>query len=149
MPTLTRPHLLLVDDDESVQNELAELLTWKGYEVTAAAGVAEAERLLGENTFHAVILAIMLPDGNGLEFLGRVKTARPDLPVIILTGLGFQETLFQQAQKLGANGYVSKTLPPFQVLMEVRHALRAKNMPPAPGQVSDPDISHDRPTENL
>jgi DNA-binding NarL/FixJ family response regulator len=70
-----------------------------------------------------MILDIALPDADGLELLEKVKTSHPNLPVIMLTGMGFDEDLVSEALAKKASGYVSKTLPLDQLLMEIRRAL--------------------------
>ena len=71
-----------------------------------------------------VILDVPLGDSDGLEILQTLKNAHPNLPVIIMTGIGFDEELLQEAIKKGASGYVSKTLPLDQLLMEVHRTLK-------------------------
>lgn len=118
-----RPHLLVVDDEESIRTPLTVFFTKRGFQVTAVDGVCSAQRALDQYRFDIAVLDIMLADGDGLDLLGEIKEKYPELPVILNTGLGFDEELLQRAQKLGARGFVSKTLPLNQVWMEVRHAL--------------------------
>jgi DNA-binding NtrC family response regulator len=61
-----------------------------------------------------------------LEILERMKATHPNLPIIIMTGIGFDEDLLQEAIQKGASGYVSKTLPLDQLLMEVHRTLKFK-----------------------
>jgi DNA-binding NtrC family response regulator len=72
---------------------------------------------------------IVLPDADGMEVLSAVKQNHPNLPVVMLTGIGFDEELLQEAKERGAVGYVSKTLPLDQLLMEVRRVLNYKTAP--------------------
>ena len=59
-----------------------------------------------------------------MEVLTSLKSAHPNLPVIIMTGIGFEEELLREAKERGASGYVSMTLPLNQLLMEVHRVLR-------------------------
>ena len=116
--------LLVVDDEAQVQELLADFFQAKGYQTTTAANAAEASRCLERETFDLVILDIFLPDMQGLEWLESIRPDYPRLPVIVLTGMGFDEQLLQQARRCGACGYVSKSLPLSQLLMEVHRVLK-------------------------
>jgi CheY-like chemotaxis protein len=85
--TLTRPLILLVDDDPIVRSTLARALTDRGYEVrTAADGRAAITILEGLGTLPAIVITdLHVPGGSG-EQLARTLTRRyPDLPLIFMT----------------------------------------------------------------
>lgn len=118
------PHLLIVDDELTIRAALSNFLRHKGFAVTSVARMEAAQTLLTEIVFDLVVLDIQLPDGNGIDLLAEIRWQHPEMPVVILTGMGFQENLFQKALQLGAKGFTSKALPATQVLMEIRHALK-------------------------
>lgn len=124
MNSLTRPHILVVDDELAVRELMRAFLERRSYQVTTAATESEALHLAGEIDFDLVILDVALADADGLELLVDFKLRHPDLPVIMLTGMGYDDELQQEALEKGAAGYVAKTLPLDQVLMEVHRALR-------------------------
>ena len=111
--------ILTVDDEPSIRELLRRFLGRRGYTVSVAANSEEALRRLEEDRPDLAVIDLDLGDENGLELLILLKERRPDLPVIILTARGFEEELFQQALERGADGYVSKTLPLDQLLMEI------------------------------
>ena len=121
-----KQHLLVVDDEPPIRELLASYFTKHGYDVTTAADATETMRLADEVPLNLVILDVLLPDSDGLEVLEKLKSAHPNLPIIIITGIGFDEELLQEAIQKGASGYVSKTLPLDQLLMEVRRTLKYK-----------------------
>lgn len=90
--------------------------------VTARTGV-EAKRLVEEVPFSLVILDIMLAESDGIAILSELKEAYPQLPIVIMTGIGFDEKLLSQALLNGAAAYVSKTLPLDQLLIEIKRVL--------------------------
>ncbi|HEY1172963.1 MAG TPA: response regulator [Verrucomicrobiae bacterium] len=112
--------LLVVDDEAPIRELLSSYFQKRGYAVTAASSAAEAIRALDEISVDVMILDIALADADGLELLESVKKDHPKLPVIILTGMGFDDELLKEALAKKASGYVSKTLPLDQLLMEVR-----------------------------
>ena len=124
MNSLTRQHILVVDDELAVRDLMRAFLDRRGYQVTTAATESEALHLAGEIDFGLVILDVALADADGLELLVDFKLRYPDLPVIMLTGMGYDDELQQEALDKGAAGYVAKTLPLEQVLMEIHRALR-------------------------
>jgi len=118
-----KQHILVVDDEAPVRNLLTTYFEKRGYRVTAAAGAEEARRCADEVPPSLMILDIDLSDADGLELLAAFRKAYPRLPIIMLTGMGYDDELLQEALQKGASGYVSKTLPLDQLLMEVHRAL--------------------------
>lgn len=107
-----------------VRELMRAFLEKRGYSVATAATDAEAVHLAGETGFDLVILDVALGDADGLELLSELKLRLPNLPVIMLTGMGYDDELQQEALEKGASGYVAKTLPLEQILMEVHRTLR-------------------------
>ncbi len=121
-----KQRILVVDDEAPILELLSAYFRKHGYEVSGAATSDEALRLVDDQPFQLVILDVLLADTDGLEVLAIIKQSHPRLPVIIMTGIGFDEELLQEALQKGAAGYVSKTLPLDQLLMEVHRALNYK-----------------------
>jgi DNA-binding NtrC family response regulator len=118
-------HILIVDDEESICDLLSEYFQKRGYTVTTADNAEKAKKLSDEIPINLVILDVLLPDGDGMDLLESIKASHPSLPIIIMTGIGFDEELLREAQEKGASGYVSKTLPVEQLLMEVHRTLKS------------------------
>ena len=76
--------VLLIDDEPAITDSLAYALDRAGYGAAAAHSLAEADALRREQAFDLVILDLMLPDGNGLDWL-RTLRQTSDAPVIILS----------------------------------------------------------------
>ena len=119
----------MVDDEAPIRDLLSTFFQKRDYKVTTAASAEEAQKLAKEPSLKLVILDIALGEEDGLQLLAALKRDHPKLPVIILTGMGFDDELLQEALEKGASGYVSKTLPLEQLLMEVHRTL--KQHPPA------------------
>ncbi len=103
--------LLVADDDVTVRSELAELLREEGHEVDTATDGLDAMRKLEAGFFDAALLDLKMPRATGLEVLRRVRVARPDTAVIMITGQGTIDAAVE-AMKLGATDFVEK---PFEI----------------------------------
>jgi len=117
-------HILVVDDEEPIRELLATYFTKRGYQVSTCPNAAETLKAVDELHLDLVILDLALSDDDGLDILERIKKTNAGLPVIILTGMGFDEEILQESKRRGADGYVSKTLPLEQLYMEVRRVLK-------------------------
>jgi DNA-binding response OmpR family regulator len=99
-------------------------LTKRGYSVTGVATADEAMDLVKQTKFDLVILDIYLVASNGLDLISPIKEAQPSTSVVILTGLGKDDTLVSRAFSEGAVGYIVKTQPLNQMLAEIRQHLK-------------------------
>ena len=69
--------LLIVDDEESICSVLQDYFEEVGYDVCIARNLSGARRILGAQSLpNALILDVMLPDGNGLQYLSELRTDR-------------------------------------------------------------------------
>ena len=85
--------VLLVDDHEDTNRSLVLLLGRRGYKVRAATSLASAEALCGAEEFDVLVCDMNLPDGSGLELLGRLAARPPRLGAIILSGYNTDEDI--------------------------------------------------------
>lgn len=114
------PAVLVIDDEPAIRESLAFALRRDGFEISEAASLREARA--GVASADLVILDLVLPDGNGLEFLRSLR-ARSDVPVIILTSRD-EETDRVVGLEIGADDYVLKPFSPREVTARVRAVLR-------------------------
>ena len=77
--------LLIADDDQAFRIRLARAMEQRGYVVTSVGSVAEALAQTATPPAYAVI-DLRLGDGNGLEIVGPLRKARPDMRIVVLTG---------------------------------------------------------------
>ncbi len=100
--------LLIADDHEVVRSGLKSLLAGTDIEIVAEASTGEAAiRMVHEHNPDVVLLDIRMPDGDGLNELGRIKLERPDMPILILSTYD-NPTYVARSVALGASGYVLK-----------------------------------------
>jgi DNA-binding response OmpR family regulator len=99
--------LLLVEDSKRLRNTLVRALARMGHAVDEAADGEEADLLVRENRYEAIVLDLMLPGRSGLEWLELWRSRRVEAPVIILTALGAVEDRVR-GFALGADDYLAK-----------------------------------------
>lgn len=123
--------LLLVDDEPSLREPLAEYLTRQGFVVRQAEDAAKARSALLEETPDLVLLDIMMPGEDGLSLCRHLSETK-HLPVIMLTAKG--EAMDRiVGLEIGADDYVAKPFEPRELVARIRSVLRrsAKNVPAA------------------
>jgi DNA-binding NtrC family response regulator len=106
---VSKPKLLLVDDEPQVRLAVRRYLELQGFEIQEAASCQSALDSCRDSRPDAVLLDYQLPDGNALTLLPSLQEAQPEVPVIILTAHGTVD-LAVQAMKAGAEHFVTKPL---------------------------------------
>lgn len=126
--------LLLVDDERSLREPLAEYLTRQGFLVREADSAATARTRLAQELPDLVLLDIMMPGEDGLS-LCRHLTETRGLPVILLTAKS--EAMDRiVGLEIGADDYVAKPFEPRELVARIRSVLRRADRP-APDPVDD------------
>jgi DNA-binding NtrC family response regulator len=115
---MKRLHVLVVEDDDTLRELLAEVLRGWGYQAVVVASGARAVELLETQLFEVAILDIHLPEMDGVELLRHLKRHDPSIEVLMMTGDPTVATAVETL-KLGAYDYMTKPL----VLEELRHLL--------------------------
>jgi PAS domain S-box-containing protein len=103
------PRVLIVDDSLTVRMDLNDAFAAAGFTAVAAGSLAEARGALAQQRFALVLLDVLLPDGDGLEFLQELKAdpASASLPVLVLsTEAEVRDRV--RALHTGADDYVGK-----------------------------------------
>ena len=116
------PHLLLVDDERSIREPLAQYLAKQGFRVTQAADADSARTRLAAYAIDLAIVDIMMPGEDGLS-LCRHIAATSDVPVILLTAKA-EETDRIVGLEMGADDYVVKPFSPRELATRVKVILR-------------------------
>ena len=105
---MKKPFVAIVDDDSGFAGYLRTFLSLRGYETRSYSRGDEMVAAVKQNDPpDVVLLDVMMPGMNGLETLRALKTAKPDLPIIMLSGRDQAATIVE-AVRLGATDYVVK-----------------------------------------
>ncbi len=133
------PRVLLVDDEPAITDSLDYAFSRAGFECEAAGTLAEADQGLGLGP-DLVVLDLMLPDGNGLDWLRELRQ-RSQVPVIILSSHD-DAVEHVVALEVGADDYVDKPFSPREVVARARAVLR-RARPELVAPVAEPGLRVD------
>jgi two-component system phosphate regulon response regulator OmpR len=138
--TNTKARILVVDDDLRLRDLLERYLAEQGFAAQSAPDAPAMDRLLAKERFDLVILDLMLPGEDGLSICRRLRAARSDLPIIMLTAKG-DEVDRIVGLEMGADDYLPKPFSPRELLARISAVLRrrAPAAPPgSPAAASEP-----------
>lgn len=123
--------ILLVDDDEALMESLAERLIQQRYAVDIAVNGRSAQDYVDLFNYDLVVLDLMLPDGDGIQFCGRFRQGGYTNPLMILTAKGSTAEKVS-ALDAGADDYVVKPFDFDELCARIRALLRrdAQGLPP-------------------
>ncbi|MDR6850714.1 two-component system nitrogen regulation response regulator GlnG [Sphingomonas sp. BE123] len=99
--------ILICDDDAAIRMVVTQALRRAGHRVTAAASLGELRRELGAARPDVLVTDVVLPDGNGLDFVATFTGETPDVPVIVLSAQNTLSTAVR-ATEAGAFDYLPK-----------------------------------------
>jgi two-component system nitrogen regulation response regulator GlnG len=124
--TEPRASILVADDDRAIRTVLSQALTRLGHEVKSTGTAAGLWSWVERGEGDLVITDVVMPDENGLDLLPRIRKARPDLRVIVMSA---QNTLLTavKASERGAFEYLPKPFDLNELMATVRKALVSPN----------------------
>jgi len=104
-----KKHILILDDEASIRDLLAQFLSSSGYQVTPVATASEALKIIRSECPDLVISDLQLEDTDGLEMIDQLKKESPDTPVILLTGVLFEPEVVEEVLSKHVDCYLEKT----------------------------------------
>jgi len=135
MASSGEPHILLVDDERSIRDPLAQYLARNGVRVSKAKDVAEARQALSAYAVDLILLDIMMPGEDGLALCAQIR-ATSGIPVILLTARA-EETDRIVGLEIGADDYVTKPFSPRELLARIKSVLRRAGERPSRLRAAD------------
>ena len=136
-----RDRILLVEDEGSISEPLAESLKREGFESEVAGTAAEALEALGRAPADLVLLDLMLPDRDGRDLCREIR-ARSDVPIIMLTARG-EEVDRVLGLELGADDYVVKPFSARELAARIRAVIRRARPSPRAEVIAIGDVRLD------
>jgi len=114
--------ILMIEDDARLAEMLVEYLGEHGFAATLCSSAERGYRMAQASRFEALLLDVMLPDGDGFELCRRIR-ATSAIPIIMITARG-DETDRIVGLELGADDYLPKPFNPRELLARLRAVLR-------------------------
>ena len=118
-------HILLVEDDETLQALIEKLLINNDYIVSKAVNIEEAKKLVKLFLFDLIVLDVMLPDSTGLDFYENTIKSRVNTPVIFLSALSNVDDRVTGLE-LGADDYIGKPFDSRELLLKIKKNILKK-----------------------
>ncbi|MFQ5604090.1 MAG: response regulator [bacterium] len=122
---MSKPKILVVDDDERILFAFNELLEKEGYESIEARDGAEALKKFETEQPQVVLLDLAIPIIDGFEALKEIKKKNEMIPIIVITGQGTQHSA-EEVLKQGAFEYLTKPVSIKKIRKVIRKALSRK-----------------------
>ena len=125
--TAESQRILIIDDERPILMTLEALLGRRGYAVEVANNAAAGKRLLDSKMPALVLLDLQLPDADGLQMLGQIKSDHPETQVIILSAHDSLNNAIESIKR-GAYHFISKPYAPEELLSLVEKALEKQSL---------------------
>ena len=124
---MSKGKILIVDDEESILESLSGILEDEGYQTITAKNGIEALEISGREFPDVTFLDIWMPDMDGLEVLGRLRTQDSDKVIIMISGHGTIASAVK-AVKSGAFDFIEKPLSMDEILLSLQKAMEHRSL---------------------
>ncbi|MCA4921734.1 MAG: response regulator [Methylobacterium sp.] len=131
------PHILVVDDDDRIRTLLSRFLAEHGYRVSTADNAGEARARLAGLVFDLIVLDVMMPGENGLDFARDLRKTSA-IPILMLTARAEIEDRLAGLQS-GVDDYLTKPFDPRELLLRISSILRRVALPPPVKNAEEPE----------
>ncbi|MDC3091139.1 response regulator transcription factor [Rickettsiales bacterium] len=115
-------HILCIDDDDKIRKLISKFLYKNNFFVSGASDAMEAETLLSFYSFDLIILDIMMPQIDGIEFLESFRKKNVRTPILMLSALGNIEKKIKTYKK-GCDDYLVKPFEPLELILRINKLL--------------------------
>ena len=126
---MNAPHILLVDDDETLLQALPHMMALRihGVQVDTSDTALGAIERIQEHDYDAIVSDIKMPGMDGLELLTKIQEMRPDVPTLLITGHADQG-LITQALRNGAYDFIQKPIDRVYFVAALHRAIQARQL---------------------
>ena len=114
-------HILVVDDDDGIRSLVKKYLNENNYLTTTASSAEDAEEKIKIIRFDLIILDIMMPGKNGLDFI-RDNKKKLETPIILLTAKGEADERVEGLE-IGADDYLPKPFEPKELILRIQNII--------------------------
>ena len=114
--------ILLADDDAAIRTVLNQALGRVGYEVRSTGNAATLWRWVSQGEGDLIITDVVMPDENAFDLIPRIKRARPEIPIVVMSAQNTLKTAITAAER-GAYEYLPKPFDLKELISIVGRAL--------------------------
>ena len=111
-------HILVIDDDQRLRLLLKQFLEKNGFRVSDAEDTDQAKKLMKSLIFDLLVIDIMMPGQNGIEFLKEIRL-KNSVPVLMLSAMSAPEDRLDGLE-FGADDYMTKPFEPRELLLRIQ-----------------------------
>mgnify|MGYP006074139125 FL=1 len=115
-------HILVIDDDQRLRLLLKQFLEKNGFRVSDAEDTDQAKKIMKSLIFDLLVIDIMMPGQNGLEFLKEVRL-KNNVPALMLSAMSALEDRLDGLE-FGADDYMTKPFEPRELLLRIQNILK-------------------------
>ena len=115
-------HLLVIDDDDRLRELLRRYLSDHNFNVTLASNTQDARQQMKHLIFDLLIVDVLMPGENGLDFVKSLRHLSSQIPILMLTAMGEPEQRLEGFEA-GVNDYLSKPFEPKELLIRIQNIL--------------------------
>ena len=124
---MSQPTILIADDEDTLRENLAQVLQEEGFDVISCPDGAQALRALKSRSVDAIITDLRMPGLSGMELIGRARKMTPDVTIMVITAFGEVATAVE-AMKKGASDYICKPLMFDELIFKLKRLLAQEDM---------------------
>jgi len=122
---MEKPHILYVEDDETLSFVTKDNLELNGYNVTHAKDGKEAIRIFKKDSFDLCLVDVMLPEVDGFEVAETIRSRHSEIPILFLTAKSLKEDKIK-GLKIGADDYITKPFSIEELILKIKIFLKRK-----------------------
>ena len=116
--------ILIIEDDLLISSLVEFRLKKEGYQTVTVKDGNEGISAIDTEQFDLIITDVMIPFKNGIEIIHHSKNVKPNLPIIVLSALGEEESVVLEAFNLGVADFVPKPFNPNELAIRVKRILK-------------------------
>jgi len=124
---MTKPHILYVEDDETLSFVTKDNLEMNGYKVTHAGDGRSAINLFKKDHYDLCLVDVMLPEADGYEVAKEIRSRHSEIPILFLTAKSLKEDKIH-GLKIGADDYITKPFSIEELNLKIKIFLKRKHI---------------------
>lgn len=115
--------ILIIDDEKNILKSLDMILSGEGFTVYKAENLQDAERQIANEDILMFLVDVMLPDGDGIEFIKRIRSQKPNAVIVMISGHASIKMAIE-ATRNGADDFLEKPLSKEKLLITLNNFVK-------------------------